>query len=74
VPAGSIGLGVLPLLVLIGDSAPDTDALMGMGMFSVAGMVLGTIGLGKLRPYRNLAMAGLVVSVLALLCTLGSIA
>lgn len=73
-PAGSIGLGALPLLTLIGDSTPDTDTLMGMGLFSVAGIVLGVIGLGKLRPYRNLAMAGLIVSGLALLCTLGSTA
>lgn len=71
-PAVSVGLGALALLALLENSNPDTDTLEGIGIFSVAGIVLGAVGLSKLRPYRNLAMAGLVVSGLALLYALGS--
>jgi hypothetical protein len=71
-PVGSICLGTLTLLATFDDSILDTDTLVGLGVFSVVGIVLGCIGLSKGRSYRNLALAGLIVSVLALLCTIGS--
>ena len=72
IPAGSVVAGLLALLALMSDTDLDRDTLMGICVFAVAGIVLGSIGLGKSRPYRNLAMGGLILSALMLLCTLGN--
>jgi hypothetical protein len=72
VPGISITLGAVTLITVLGDSTLDEDTLVGLGIFSFVGIVLGFIGLGIGRSYRNLAVAGLLVSALALLCTLGS--
>lgn len=68
----SLVLGIVFMLVQLDDSVLDKETLIGMGLFICAGLVLGVISLAGNKAGKGLAIAGVVLSSLALLVLLGS--
>lgn len=66
----SLVLGILSVLAFFDDGEWDRDTMVGLGMFSVAGLVCGIIGINK-RSGFGLAIAGTILCSVALLCLLG---
>lgn len=68
----SLVLGIVFMLVLLDDADADKETLIGIGMFLSAGLVLGVISLAGKKAGKGMAIAGVVLSSLALLALLGS--
>ncbi len=67
----SLVLGIICVLALFDDSQWDKDTIIGLGSFSVAGLVLGTISLNKQKTGKGMAITGVVLSSIALLAFIG---
>lgn len=74
VPITSLVLGIICVLALFDDSQWDKDTIMGLGSFSVAGLVLGAISLNKQKAGKGMAITGVVLSSIALLAFIGMFA
>lgn len=66
----SLVLGILSVLAFFDDAEWKKDTIVGLGMFSVAGLVCGIIGISK-RSGFGLAIAGTILCAMALLCLIG---
>lgn len=67
----SLVLGVLVLLSLLDDSEWDADVILGLVMFSIGGIVTGAVAINKRFEGRGMAIAGVVMSSIGLLCLIG---
>lgn len=67
----SLVLGIISILSLFDDSEWDKDTLVGLGFFSVAGLICGIISINQKKSGNNLAIAGVVLSALATLIFVG---
>ena len=63
----SLIFGVLCALALLDDSVWDKDTILGLGIFSVASIVLGVISISKQKRGKGMAVAGIILSSLAFL-------
>ncbi|MBS7418078.1 DUF4190 domain-containing protein [Pseudomonas syringae] len=70
----SLVLGILCSLALFDDGEWDLDTVVGLGMCSIAGLVLGVISINKKLPGNGIAIAGTVLSAVSLLIFFGLIA
>lgn len=69
----SVILGTLSLFAFFDPSPWDEDTFLGIGMFSLIGLILGSISLGKAGERKKAAIAGVVLSSLALLALIGKL-
>ena len=67
----SLVLGVICILSLFDDSEWDRDTLAGLGTFSVAGLICGIICINQKKSGNNLAIAGVILSAIAMLIFIG---
>jgi peptidoglycan/LPS O-acetylase OafA/YrhL len=67
----SLILGIVCILTLFDDSVWDRDALFGVSILSVAGLACGIVSINQKKPGNNLAIAGVVLSAIAMLCFAG---
>ncbi len=69
----SLICGILGVAAFFDDSGLNRDALVGIGILAVAGLALGVISLSQKRAGKGMAIAGLLLSSLALLALVGSL-
>ncbi|KPX28755.1 MULTISPECIES: DUF4190 domain-containing protein [Pseudomonas syringae group] len=69
----SLVLSIVCTLALFDDGEWDLDTIVGLGMFSITGLVLGVISINKKKPGNGLAIAGTVLSAVSLLIFIGLI-
>ena len=77
-PAGSIWmaitalvLGIVCVLAFFDDSSWDSETILGLGIFSVAGLVFGAVSLSNHSAGKGMAVAGVVMSAVSLLAYIG---
>lgn len=70
-PIASLVLGIVCVLALFDDSDWDRDTILGLGLFSTAGLVLGALSLHAPTAGKGLAIAGTVMSAVCLLIFVG---
>ncbi|EJM27997.1 MULTISPECIES: DUF4190 domain-containing protein [Pseudomonas] len=58
----SLILGIISALTLFDDSEWDRDAIVGVGILSIAGLTCGIVCINQKHPGRNLAIAGIILS------------
>ncbi|UVK90906.1 DUF4190 domain-containing protein [Pseudomonas sp. B21-051] len=61
----SLILGIISALTLFDDSEWDRDAIVGVGILSLAGLTCGIVCINQKHSGRNLAIAGIILSGLA---------
>lgn len=69
----SLVLGILCSLALFDEGDWDLDTIVGLGMFSIAGLALGIVSINKKMPGNGVAIAGTVLSAVSLLVLFGLI-
>ncbi|CAM3769068.1 hypothetical protein D3C76_741290 [compost metagenome] len=67
----SLILGILCGLSLFDDSDWDRDTLLGLGLFALTGLVLGTLSIVNKKPGSNMAIAGAALSGISLFVYIG---
>ncbi|NIF19296.1 DUF4190 domain-containing protein [Pantoea sp. Cy-639] len=67
----SLILGILCVLALFDDSDWDADALLGTGLFAMTGMLLGIVSICQKKPGNGMAIAGVAMTAISLLCLTG---
>jgi hypothetical protein len=70
-PMVSLVLGVICVISFADDSEWDKDTILGLGLFSVAGLVLGIVSLSKQKTGKGMAIAGVVMSAISLMAFIG---
>ena len=70
-PIASLVLGIISVLALFDDSEWDKETILGLGLFSIVGFVLGAIGLGKGNAGKGMSVTGVVLSSIAFVVFLG---
>ncbi|VVO10720.1 hypothetical protein PS718_03410 [Pseudomonas fluorescens] len=58
----SLILGIICALTLFDDSEWDSETILGVGVFSIAGLACGIVCINQKHSGRNLAIAGIVLS------------
>src|SRR5262249_9153320 len=69
-PITSMILGILCFFGLF-DPQPDKDSITGLMVFSIVGLLLGVLSLGKRKAGKKMAIAGVVLTSIALLAFMG---
>ena len=69
----SLICGIWGAAAFFDDSGLNKDALVGIGILAVAGLALGVVNLSQKRAGKGMAIAGLLLSSLALLALVGSL-
>ncbi|MGB9090663.1 MAG: DUF4190 domain-containing protein [Pseudomonas farsensis] len=67
----SLCLGILCTLALFDDSEWDMDTMAGLGLFAGTGLIMGIISINQKKPGNGMAIAGVVMAVISLLCLIG---
>ncbi|WP_085678510.1 MULTISPECIES: DUF4190 domain-containing protein [unclassified Pseudomonas] len=67
----SLILGIICLLSLFDDSEWDRDTVLGLGTFASISLVMGIISISQKKPGNGLAIAGVVMSGVSLICLVG---
>lgn len=67
----SLVLGIASALMLFDDSEWGHEEILGLGIFSFAGLVSGIISINKKKPGNGMAITGVVLSAIALMVSLG---
>ena len=70
-PITSLVLGIVCMLAFFDDSGWDKDTIIGIGIFATTGIVLGAVSLNKQKRGKGMAISGVVLSVIAILCLVG---
>jgi len=63
----SLVLGIICVLAMFDDSEWDNDTIVGLGFFSVIGLTFGIINITQNKSGHNMAIAGVILSVISLL-------
>lgn len=63
----SLVLGIICVLAMFDDSEWDNNTIVGLGMFSVVGLIFGIINITQKKSGHNMAIAGVILSVISLL-------
>lgn len=63
----SLVLGIICVLAMFDDSEWDNDTIVGLGIFSGVGLILGIINITQKRSGLNMAIAGVILSAISLL-------
>ena len=63
--------GIICMLAMVDDAEWDTDTVVGLGLFSVIGLVFGIVSISKKKSGNSMAITGTVLSAIALLIFLG---
>lgn len=71
IPISSLVLGIISVLALFDDSPWDKDTILGLGIFSVAGIFLGGMSINKQKTGKGMAIAGVVLSSIAVVALIG---
>lgn len=58
----SLIFGIICALTLFDDSDWDAETILGVGVFSIAGLACGIICINQQHPGKNLAIAGIILS------------
>ena len=66
-------LGIISALALFDDSQWDNDTIAGAGILSAVGLVLGAVSLNKQKTGKGMAISGVVLSVMVLLVSTGTL-
>ncbi|WP_194788207.1 DUF4190 domain-containing protein [Pseudomonas sp. UFMG81] len=69
----SLMLGILCFMTLFDDSAWEDETLLGLGLFASTSLILGVISINQNKPGNGLAIAGVVMAGISLLCLVGLI-
>lgn len=72
-PIASLVLGIIGVLSLLGDSQWDNNQIVGLGIFSLVGFVLGVVSLSKQKTGKGMATAGVVLAVISGLAFIGMV-
>ncbi|GLR37013.1 hypothetical protein GCM10011247_24100 [Pseudomonas plecoglossicida] len=67
----SLILGIICSMSLFDESEWDSDTLLGLGLFASISLVMGIVSISQKRPGNGLAIAGVVMSGVSLLCYIG---
>ena len=67
----SLILGIICLLALLDDSQWDEDTILGLAIFSVTGLIFGSISIAKSNAGKGMAITGIILSSIALLSSIG---
>ncbi|MGE7994191.1 DUF4190 domain-containing protein [Pseudomonas sp. NPDC089554] len=67
----SLILGIICVLSLFDDSEWDSETLLGLSFFASVSLITGTISISQKKTGNGLAIAGVVMSGVALLCFIG---
>ncbi|MFK3771555.1 DUF4190 domain-containing protein [Pseudomonas sp. NPDC089406] len=67
----SLILGILCVLTLFDDSEWDNDTLTGLGLFAGVALLLGILSIHQKNSGNGMAIAGVVMAVISLLCLIG---
>ena len=67
----SLCLGVLCMLALIDDSEWDSDTMLCLGLFASTGLVTGIVSISQKQSGNGMAIAGVIMAAIALLCLIG---
>jgi hypothetical protein len=70
-PIVSLVFGIISFLALFDNSAWGEDEILGLGIFSVVGVVLGIASIANQAAGKGMAIAGLAMSIIALLVLIG---
>lgn len=71
-PITSLVFGIVGLLAFGGgDPQKDKEAFIGIGLFALVGLVFGIVTISKQKTGKGMAIAGVVLSSVALLALLG---
>ena len=70
-PVPALICGLIPVISLFDPDAWDRDQILGAGLFSVAALVLGGLGLARQLRGRGMSIAGLVLGGIGLLGAIG---
>jgi len=66
----SFVLGILSTLTTLDDSQWDKNTVAGLAIFSIAGLVIGIVGLNITKKWRGMSIAGFVLSAVGLMVSL----
>lgn len=67
----SLMLGILCVMTLFDDSDWEGETLLGPGLLTSASLILGVISINQNKPGNGLAIAGVVMACISLLCLVG---
>lgn len=70
-PIVALICGIIVFLGLLDDKTPDRDTTIGIVMFSIVGIVFGSVSIGNQAAGKKMAIAAVVMSVIALLALIG---
>lgn len=73
IPVASMVFGIICLLALLDESDWDNETLFGLVTFSSLGLAFGILSIQKQRIGKGMAVAGVVMSAIALLSFIGLI-
>lgn len=62
----SLVFGIICVLAMFDDSEWDNDTIVGVGIFSVIGLIFGIITITQKRGGQNMAISGVVLSIISL--------
>ena len=63
--------GIICMLAMVDDAEWDTDTVVGLGLFSVIGLVFGIVSISKKKSGNSMAITGTVLSAISLLIFFG---
>ncbi|MGW7773261.1 DUF4190 domain-containing protein [Pseudomonas machongensis] len=67
----SLILGFLCVLAMFDEAEWDGDTLLGLGLFASVGLVLGIVSISQNKSGNGIAVAGVVMTAVSLLCFIG---
>jgi len=67
----SLVFGILSALSLFDDAEWNNDTIVGLGVFSAIGLILGIINITQKRSGQNMAIVGIILSAISLLASIG---
>jgi len=70
-PIPSMILGIISVLACFDDSAWGSDAITGLAIFSIAGLILGIVSVSNQEKGKGMAITGITLSSIAILVLIG---
>lgn len=67
IPVSALICGIIVFLGLLDDKTPDRDTTVGIVMFSIVGIVFGSVSIRSQAAGKKMAIAAVVMSVISLI-------